>query len=72
MQNFKYLALNSDATEAEKYLEESCEYVSCTLHCDVPAIRRICGKDTAELVRRGKGWPLEERSIGALSADQTN
>uniref|UniRef100_A0A183C6B1 CPG4 domain-containing protein n=1 Tax=Globodera pallida TaxID=36090 RepID=A0A183C6B1_GLOPA len=50
MQNFKHLALNSDPTEAEKYLGESCEYVTCTLHCDVPAIYNLCGRDTAELV----------------------
>ncbi|KAL3115796.1 hypothetical protein niasHT_007801 [Heterodera trifolii] len=50
MQNFKHLAMNSDPTEAEKYLGESCEYVGCTLHCDVPAIDSLCGTDTAELV----------------------
>jgi hypothetical protein len=50
MQNFKHLALNSDSTESERYLAESCEYVTCTLHCDVPAIYHLCGVDTAELV----------------------
>ncbi|KAK6057457.1 hypothetical protein COOONC_05021 [Cooperia oncophora] len=28
----------------------SCEYVTCTLHCDVPAIAHRCDFDTANLV----------------------
>ncbi|KAI6229771.1 Protein C50F4.8 [Aphelenchoides fujianensis] len=50
MQNFKHLALNGDSTQAEKYLGESCEYVICTMHCDVPAIAHLCGFPTANLV----------------------
>ena len=64
--NFKHLALSGDSTQAEKYLAESCEwdilriaclsslfcfrYVTCTLHCDVPAIASKCSFDTANLV----------------------
>ncbi|KAK0412660.1 hypothetical protein QR680_006340 [Steinernema hermaphroditum] len=50
MQNFKHLALNGDSTQAEKYLDESCEYVTCTMHCDVPTIAHVCSFDTANLV----------------------
>ncbi|KAH7662472.1 Protein C50F4.8 [Aphelenchoides avenae] len=50
MQNFKHLALNGDSTQAENYLAESCEYVTCTLHCDIPTIAHICDFETADLV----------------------
>uniref|UniRef100_A0A914DPC3 Chondroitin proteoglycan 4 domain-containing protein n=1 Tax=Acrobeloides nanus TaxID=290746 RepID=A0A914DPC3_9BILA len=50
MQNFKQLALNGDSSQAEKYLGDSCEYVICTLHCDVPTIAHICSMETADLV----------------------
>jgi hypothetical protein len=50
MQNFKHLAMNGDSTQAEHYLEESCEYVICTLHCDAPAIAHYCNFETANLV----------------------
>ncbi|VDK55641.1 unnamed protein product [Anisakis simplex] len=50
MNNFKYLALNGDSSSAEKYLNESCEYVICALHCDVPAIAHHCGHETSNLV----------------------
>ncbi|VDL74048.1 unnamed protein product [Nippostrongylus brasiliensis] len=48
--NFRNLALNGDSSRAEQYLAESCEYVTCTLHCDVPAIAHKCDFDTANLV----------------------
>ncbi|KJH49964.1 hypothetical protein DICVIV_03911 [Dictyocaulus viviparus] len=48
--NFRHLALNGDTTRAEQYLAESCEYVTCTLHCDVPAIAHRCDFATANLV----------------------
>uniref|UniRef100_A0AC34G2A3 Chondroitin proteoglycan 4 domain-containing protein n=1 Tax=Panagrolaimus sp. ES5 TaxID=591445 RepID=A0AC34G2A3_9BILA len=50
LQNFKHLALNGDSSEAEAYLSKSCEYVICTLHCDVPAIAHTCDFETADLV----------------------
>ncbi|KHN88788.1 hypothetical protein Tcan_12578 [Toxocara canis] len=50
MSNFEHLALDGDSSAAEKYLNESCEYVICTLHCDVPRITHMCGVDTANLV----------------------
>lgn len=50
MHNFKHLALNGDSSEAEKYLGEACEYVICTMHCDVPTIAHLCGFETANLV----------------------
>lgn len=50
LQNFKHLALNGDSSQAEAYLSQSCEYVICTLHCDVPAIAHKCDFDTADLV----------------------
>uniref|UniRef100_A0A914P3D3 Chondroitin proteoglycan 4 domain-containing protein n=1 Tax=Panagrolaimus davidi TaxID=227884 RepID=A0A914P3D3_9BILA len=50
LQNFKQLALNGDSSQAEAYLSQSCEYVICTLHCDVPAIAHKCDFDTADLV----------------------
>ncbi|CAD6197899.1 unnamed protein product [Caenorhabditis auriculariae] len=48
--NFRNLALSGDTTKAEQYLAEGCEYVTCTLHCDVPTIAHKCGFDTAQLV----------------------
>ncbi|VDO22864.1 unnamed protein product [Haemonchus placei] len=48
--NFRHLAMNGDSTRAEQYLAESCEYVTCTLHCDVPAIAHRCDFETANLV----------------------
>ncbi|RCN37459.1 hypothetical protein ANCCAN_16638 [Ancylostoma caninum] len=48
--NFRHLAMNGDSTRAEHYLAESCEYVTCTLHCDVPAIAHRCDFETANLV----------------------
>ncbi|VDM57819.1 unnamed protein product [Angiostrongylus costaricensis] len=48
--NFRHLALNGDSTRAEQYLAQSCEYVTCTLHCDVPAIASRCDFVTANLV----------------------
>uniref|UniRef100_A0A0N4ZPE9 CPG4 domain-containing protein n=1 Tax=Parastrongyloides trichosuri TaxID=131310 RepID=A0A0N4ZPE9_PARTI len=50
MQNFKHLAMNGDSTQAEKYLSEGCEYVTCSLHCDIPTIAHYCDYDTANLV----------------------
>jgi hypothetical protein len=50
MQNFKHLALNGDSSQAERYLSESCEYVICTMNCDVPTIAHYCNFETANLV----------------------
>uniref|UniRef100_A0A7E4VAS2 CPG4 domain-containing protein n=1 Tax=Panagrellus redivivus TaxID=6233 RepID=A0A7E4VAS2_PANRE len=50
LQNFKHLALNGDSSQAETYLSKSCEYVTCTLHCDVPSIAHHCDFETADLV----------------------
>uniref|UniRef100_A0A0K0EZ21 CPG4 domain-containing protein n=1 Tax=Strongyloides venezuelensis TaxID=75913 RepID=A0A0K0EZ21_STRVS len=50
MQNFKHLAMNGDSSQAEKYLSEGCEYVTCSLHCDIPAIAHFCDYETAHLV----------------------
>ncbi|KHJ82235.1 hypothetical protein OESDEN_18073 [Oesophagostomum dentatum] len=48
--NFRHLAMSGDSTRSEQYLAESCEYVTCTLHCDVPAIAHRCDFETANLV----------------------
>ncbi|CAI5452713.1 unnamed protein product [Caenorhabditis angaria] len=48
--NFKNLALGGDTTSAEKYLAEGCEYITCTLHCDIPSIVQTCDYETAQLV----------------------
>ncbi|CAJ0582299.1 unnamed protein product, partial [Mesorhabditis spiculigera] len=48
--NFRHLAMSGDTSQAEKYLEEGCEYVICSLHCDVPTIAHTCDFDTANLV----------------------
>lgn len=50
MQNFKHLAMNGDSTQAEKYLSDGCEYVTCSLHCDIPTIAYNCDYETANLV----------------------
>uniref|UniRef100_A0AC35UAE2 CPG4 domain-containing protein n=1 Tax=Rhabditophanes sp. KR3021 TaxID=114890 RepID=A0AC35UAE2_9BILA len=50
MSNFRHLAQNGDSSHAEKYLEEGCEYVVCTLQCDVPTIAHFCDFETANLV----------------------
>lgn len=63
LQNFKHLALNGDSTEAEKYLSQSCEYVICTLHCDVPAIAHKCDFETADLV-----ISLTKKSFGSMES----
>uniref|UniRef100_A0A1I7XM05 Cation transporter family protein n=1 Tax=Heterorhabditis bacteriophora TaxID=37862 RepID=A0A1I7XM05_HETBA len=61
MNNFRHLALSGDTTKAEEYLAESCEYVTCTLHCDVPAIAHHCDFSTANLV-----IDLTRRSFGSM------
>ncbi|KAF8382168.1 hypothetical protein PRIPAC_71310, partial [Pristionchus pacificus] len=48
--HFSTLAMNGDSSQAETYLSESCEYVICSLHCDIPDIAHRCGFETANLV----------------------
>ncbi|VBB30252.1 unnamed protein product [Acanthocheilonema viteae] len=48
--NFRHFILNSDVTILENYLNESCEYVLCSLHCDVPLIAHNCGYEIVEKV----------------------
>ncbi|VDO39889.1 unnamed protein product [Onchocerca flexuosa] len=48
--NFRHFILNSDATILENYLNESCEYVLCSLHCDFPIIAHNCGYEIVEKV----------------------
>uniref|UniRef100_A0A915PJ98 Uncharacterized protein n=1 Tax=Setaria digitata TaxID=48799 RepID=A0A915PJ98_9BILA len=48
--NFRHFILNSDVTVLENYLNESCEYVLCSLHCDVPIIAHNCGYEVVEKV----------------------
>uniref|UniRef100_A0A0R3RLI4 CPG4 domain-containing protein n=1 Tax=Elaeophora elaphi TaxID=1147741 RepID=A0A0R3RLI4_9BILA len=48
--NFRHFILSSDVTTLENYLNESCEYVLCSLHCDVPLIAHNCGYELAEKV----------------------
>ncbi|VDD90691.1 unnamed protein product [Enterobius vermicularis] len=50
MHNFRHLALSGDSSDAERYLNESCEYVICSMHCDLPVIAHMCSLDTANLV----------------------
>ncbi|CAI4222703.1 unnamed protein product [Auanema sp. JU1783] len=59
--NFRHLALSGDTSQAEVYLSDSCEYVTCTLHCDIPTIAHKCDFDTAELV-----VDLTRRSFGSM------
>ncbi|KAF1750557.1 hypothetical protein GCK72_017108 [Caenorhabditis remanei] len=49
-ENFKNLVLSGDTTRAEQYLAQGCEYITCTLHCDVPTIAHECDSETAQLV----------------------
>uniref|UniRef100_A0A8R1IN25 Chondroitin proteoglycan 4 domain-containing protein n=1 Tax=Caenorhabditis japonica TaxID=281687 RepID=A0A8R1IN25_CAEJA len=49
-ENFKNLVLSGDTTRAEQYLGQGCEYITCTLHCDVPTIAHECDYETAQLV----------------------
>ncbi|MCP9262668.1 hypothetical protein DINM_006028 [Dirofilaria immitis] len=48
--NFRHFILNSDATILENYLNDSCEYVLCSLHCDFPMIAHNCGYEIVEKV----------------------
>uniref|UniRef100_A0AAF5PUK3 CPG4 domain-containing protein n=2 Tax=Wuchereria bancrofti TaxID=6293 RepID=A0AAF5PUK3_WUCBA len=48
--NFRHFILNSDITILENYLNESCEYVLCSLHCDVPLIAHDCGYHIVEKI----------------------
>ncbi|EFO24181.1 hypothetical protein LOAG_04303 [Loa loa] len=48
--NFQHFILNSDVTILENYLNESCEHVLCSLHCDVPLITHNCGYKVVEKV----------------------
>uniref|UniRef100_A0A0N5AZM8 CPG4 domain-containing protein n=1 Tax=Syphacia muris TaxID=451379 RepID=A0A0N5AZM8_9BILA len=50
LHNFRHLAMDGDSTEGEKYLNESCEYVICTMHCDLPVIAHECSFRTANIV----------------------
>ncbi|CAG9531189.1 unnamed protein product [Cercopithifilaria johnstoni] len=48
--NFRHFILNNDVNILENYLNESCEYVLCSLHCDIPLIAHNCGYEIVEKV----------------------
>ncbi|VDN07600.1 unnamed protein product [Thelazia callipaeda] len=50
IRNFRHFILNSDVSMLENYLNESCEYVVCSLHCDIPLIVHKCGYEIAQKV----------------------
>uniref|UniRef100_A0A914V9H0 Chondroitin proteoglycan 4 domain-containing protein n=1 Tax=Plectus sambesii TaxID=2011161 RepID=A0A914V9H0_9BILA len=67
LKNFNRLALDGDSTQAETDLGESCEYVTCSLHCDAPLIAHTCDFSTAELVidlTKQTFAKIEEISLG--------
>lgn len=48
---FKHLALAGDSSQAERLLNESCEYMQCNMDCDIPQIRAICGQHLVKLLQ---------------------